>query len=130
MSDENYKRLIEELMPLNHDRYKAYFVHFFAILVAIFAGIANDYTSKIDGAVEVLLIVGIVISVIWFLVQLKITLDIRAVGKSIENYENEDSFPYKIKISEARSKSIIPASELMLSVPLGFVVICMALLQT
>ena len=127
MSSENYKRLVEVIIPLNHDRYKTYFVHFFAVHFAIFAGIANEFTKSIIGARSVLVIIGLVLSIIWFFVQIKIVQDIKNVWKIIEDYENGKEFVDSIYISKTPSKNCTPASKLMLAVPVGFLLIYVAL---
>ncbi len=127
MSDENYKRLIEVIIPLNHDRYKSYFIQFFAVHVAILTGIANDFTKDMVGVRITLVIIGIVMAAIWFLIQRKISHDIRNVWQMLSAQENSDEFKDRIKISDTPSKNGMPASMLMLSIPVGFVLIYVAL---
>ena len=114
MSSENYKRLIEVIIPLNHDRYKSYFVHFFAVQVAILAGIANDFTKDMLGARITLVFVGIVMAIIWFFVQRKISHDIKNVWQMLSKHEKDDAFKDCIKVSDTPSKNHTPASKLML----------------
>lgn len=128
MKSENYKKLIEVIIPLNHDRYKSYFVHFFAVQVAIFAGIANDFTKELSGSRITLIVVGIITAAIWFFVQRKISYDIRNVWEMLSKFENGEDFDDQIKVSDTPSKNYTPASMLMLTVPLGCIIVHLALL--
>lgn len=127
MSSENYERLVNVMIPLNHDRYKTYFVHFFAVNIAIFAGIANEFTDDIANAKVFLAFVGVVINIIWYLVQRKVQLDIKNVWSLIEKYEKCSEFNDCIRISNTPSPKGFPSSELMLWVPAGFLVVYIAL---
>ncbi|WP_369160813.1 hypothetical protein [Candidatus Thiodiazotropha sp. LNASS1] len=123
MDDENYKRLIENVIPLNHDRYKSYFVQFFAVHFAILAGIASDFTQKTQGAETTLVLMGIVMAGIWLLVQRKLSLDIKNVWEMVTIIESCEKFRDRIKFSDTPSTEGAPASKLMLTIPGGFILI-------
>lgn len=115
--DIGYKYSVEVLMNLNHDRYKTYFTQFMVLHLGIFTAMNVD---KLISLLELFSIIGMILSLIWLLVLVKISLDIAKLSNIIENYELSTN--QIIKVHETNS-SFVPASWLMLFVPMLFFIV-------
>ena len=115
--DIGYKYSVEVLMNLNHDRYKTYFTQFMVLHLGIFTAMNVD---KLISLLELFSTIGMTLSLIWLLVLVKISLDIAKLSDTVENYEL--STKQKIKVHETTS-SFVPASRLMLLVPMLFFIV-------
>ena len=82
--DTGYKYSIEVLLNLNYDRYKTYFTQFIVLHLGIFTAMNTDRLSSL---IPLLAVVGILLSVIWFMVLRKIAADIRELWHLIEDHE-------------------------------------------
>ena len=123
--DEGYKYLIKTFTPLNHDRYKTYFTQFIVVHFGLFIAISKQF-EKIKVS---LCVIGIILSIAWFLVLLKISLDINKTWKAIKYFENSSDCQQKIRVTGI-GISGIPASVIMLSIPVIFAAVYVLILLT
>ena len=121
--DAGYKFSVEVLLNLNHDRYKTYFAQFIVLQLGVFTALNIDKLSKL---IPLFSIVGIIIGLVWFLTLRKINADIHQLWYLIEKHEKTLS-NQSIKINESRTP-ILPCGKLMLSVPILFIVVHVAIL--
>jgi hypothetical protein len=122
--DIGYKYSIEVLLNLNHDRYKTYFAQFMVLHLGIFTAMNADKLSKL---IPLFAVIGMALSVIWFIVLIKITLDIKKLWGLIEKYEK--SSEQSIKVHESSSR-FLGSSWLMLIVPLLFFIVHICIMQS
>ena len=115
--DTGYKYSVEVLLNLNHDRYKTYFTQFMVLHLGIFTAMNADKLSKL---IPLFADIGMALSFIWFIVLIKIALDIKKLWGLIKSYE--ESSDQSIKVHESRSR-FPGASWLMLIVPLLFLIV-------
>ena len=123
-SNDAYELAVTTLLPLDHDRYKSYFTQFTVLHLGLFTAISSD---KLAYLTPLFSFVGVLISIVWLFVLIKINSDIKYFWEKIENFENKRE-NQSIKLSELRSKSY-SSGKLMLSIPIifGFVHIFIAL---
>lgn len=72
--DTGYKYSVEVLLNLNHDRYKTYFTQFMVLQLGIFTAMNADKLSKL---IPLFADIGMALSFIWFIVLIKIALDVK-----------------------------------------------------
>lgn len=120
--DTGYKYSIEVLLNLNHDRYKTYFTQFMVLHLGIFTAMNADRLSLLF---QFFAVVGILLSVIWFMVLRKVAADIKKLWRLIEDHEK--SLKQSIKVHESHDR-LYSASRMMLLVPLLFFLVHMAIL--
>jgi len=108
--DDGYEQLVGTL-TLNHDRYKTYFAQFIALHFGLFAAMGTQfYNLRIF-----LSLIGLVVCVVWIIVQWRIRQDIIGTWDAIRIYE-KDAARLKVKLSEVK-RGRIPASSAMLAIP-------------
>ncbi len=120
--DTGYKYSIEVLLNLNHDRYKTYFTQFMVLHLGIFTAMNADSLSSL---IQFLAVVGILLSVIWFMVLRKVAADIKKLWRLIEDHEKPLKQSIKVHKSQARLYS---AYRMMLLVPILFSMVHIAIL--
>ncbi len=113
--DDGYKLLIETLIPLDHDRYKSYFAEFVTLHFSLFVAISTQFKSQY----RELSAIGIVLCVIWFMLLLKITSDIKNRWEAVASYENNPACTQIIKLSKIKRMEL-PGSKLLLVIPIAF----------
>ena len=124
------ERHLQYIDPLNHDRYKSYFTHFLASNISLVVAIIYLYERNLYTLKNIACYIGLSFAFIWFMIMLKLTVDIRV------------SYKYKIMaygILEYPKPHLnwffhfirkwLPASFLMLLFPFGFIVIYFLLLR-
>jgi hypothetical protein len=122
--DDGYKLAVGVLIPLNHDRYKAYFTQFIVLHFGLFAAMNNNLLPNMQFAVPILCAVGVILSFIWLLTLMKINADISELWGLVEDYEKENK---NLELKTHKSRSKFPSSgKLMISVPIliGLVHLC------
>jgi len=127
IAEKIIERHIQYIEPLNHDRYKSYFTHFLATDISLVAGIFYLYDKKLNTLIKIGGYVGIIFSIIWFMIMLKITLDIRVSYRYKEMVYKNLGYPEPPRLKWHGIVRFIrrwfPPSWLMLSFPLGFIAI-------
>jgi hypothetical protein len=103
--DRGYKYLVEVMLNLNHDRFKTYFNTFLFINSGlILASIENIVPADVE---IVICAAGVLLSVIWILVHIKLITDIRNTWKKIEDYEKDTFQKVTIsKVNENHNKKV------------------------
>ena len=114
--DIGYKYSVEVLLNLNHDRYKTYFTQFMVLHLGIFTAMNADKLSQL---IPLFANIGMALSIIWFIVLLKIAFDIKKLWGLIKEYEQ--STEQLIKVHGSRSR-FPGASWFMLMVPALFLI--------
>jgi|SRR3970040_1881297 len=118
------ERHLQYIDPLNHDRYKSYFTHFLASNISLVAGIIYLYDKNLYTLVNIFCYIGLSFALIWFLIMLKVVVDIRV------SYKYKKMGYGKLEYPEPHLnwffrfiRRWLPASVLMLFFPLGFIFI-------
>lgn len=120
-------RHIQYIEPLNHDRYKSYFTHFLATNISLVAGIFYLYDKKLNTLIKIGGCAGIFFSVIWFMIMLKIAVDIHKSHKTKEMAYRMLPYSQPHLNWVLRFISHIYPSWLMLLFPVGFFIIYLLL---
>jgi hypothetical protein len=113
--------LIENQIPLNHDRYKTYFTQFIVVHLGIFTALAQEGFKEMT---SIFCAAGIVLSFAWLLVLLKIKSDISETWKDLEKIEAALSEEERIT---AIPRIDMPASRVMLFIPIIFFFVYIAM---
>ena len=119
--DESYKTALTVLVPLNHERYRDYFNQFAALNLGVFLAIATQFRDR----AVLLSWCAIALNVLWFVVQLKIALDIKTLSAALRTHEDAHRITIGIKDNQAWRMG---ASWVMLAVPVLFIFIHLAFL--
>jgi hypothetical protein len=120
--DKGYRHLITIILNLNHDRYKSYFNYFIILHLGTLTAIGSDFAACRPLLMQSFSIIGIVLAIVWILVLDKIQKDISMAWKAIEDYE--ESNEYKgVKIHKTRWQGWFPASRVMLTIPVLFIIV-------